>query len=358
MRKSLTKEASNTRARRAWHAAARSLSVLSLALFAAGCAHTRGPALVVNSHLDYNQAVSQVLKEELLLNVVRRRYMEAPQFLNISSINTNFSRTISAGAAASVGDIGGGNVVGADADGSITFSDSPTITVTPRQGEDIATQLHQPISVDRIADLLGAGYGIHTIFDTLVRGINNLRGPELRHETFKPGSLQWREVLAALTTLYDDGSLLLERFRWNDPYNDFAFPAESITPEMWITTLSTGAKRWKSWDGGKTFFFTTHEMAPAIWMSPEARNSPEGELLIDRLNVQPDPLKQIWVLEPARVGGGPDIAGRPDDPRGTLKLRMRSLYNVLNFYAYGVHVPPQDEINGEATDLRDRKSVV
>ena len=41
-----------------------------LATIILGCANTRGPELVINSHIDYNKAVSQVLKEELLLNVV------------------------------------------------------------------------------------------------------------------------------------------------------------------------------------------------------------------------------------------------------------------------------------------------
>ena len=130
-----------------------------------GCADTRGPDLVVNSHLDYNRAVSQVLKEELLLNLVRRRYMEAPQFLNISSVSSNFSATTSVGAGTSVSDIGGANIWGGSVDGSVTFSDSPTITITPRQGEDMATQLHEPLSVGRVADLVAAGYGVDGVFD-------------------------------------------------------------------------------------------------------------------------------------------------------------------------------------------------
>ena len=62
-----------------------------IASVAFGCASTRGPDLVVNSHVEYNKAVSQVVKEELLLNVVRRRYLDAPQFVQVSSISTNFS---------------------------------------------------------------------------------------------------------------------------------------------------------------------------------------------------------------------------------------------------------------------------
>jgi hypothetical protein len=316
-----------------------------------GCAHTRGPALVVNSHIEYNKAVSQVLKEELLLNIVRRRYMEAPQFLNVASISSNFTTSTSIGVGASVADWGDSNNVNGTVDGSVAFSDSPTITITPRQGEDIASQLHEPLKVSTVADLVSAGYTVAGAFDFLVEGINNLRGSDLRHDGFRPATPDWREAINLLEKLYQDGSLIVDRFLWNDPYTSYPYPAESITPEMWITTLSTGARRWKSYDGGMTFYFTTQEMAPAVWMDLDARGSEDGQRLMELLNVQPDVQKKIWFMETARVGNGADLADLPDDRRPTLKLRMRSLYNVLNFYSYGVHVPPEDEQEGRATDL-------
>lgn len=331
---------------------------LFVAAVVSGCADTRGPELVVNSHIEYNQAVSQVLREELLLNIVRRRYMEPPQFLNISSISSNFSTSTSIGVGGSVGDIGGEDLIGTSVDGSVTFSDSPTITITPRQGEDIASQLHEPLKVSTVADLATAGYPVGGVLNALVESINNLRGPDLDYDRFRPGSSEWRETIALLEKFFADGSLILDRFRWNDPYNDFAYPAESITPEMWITTLTTGARRWKSYDGGETFYFTTHEMAPALWLDPEVRESEDAQRLMELLNVQSDVQKKIWVLEPARVPDGADFEDRLDTPRPALKLRMRSLYNVLNFYAYGVHVPPADEQEGRATDLTSFRAAV
>ena len=135
-------------------------AALVLTFIIAGCAETRGPELVVNSHIEYNKAVSQVLKEELLLNVVRRRYMEALQFVSVSSISSNFSTSMSVGADGSVADLGDANIFGSSIDASVSFSDSPTITITPRQGEDIAKQLHGPLSVSAVADLVTAGYPI------------------------------------------------------------------------------------------------------------------------------------------------------------------------------------------------------
>ena len=329
-----------------------------LGVMVGGCADTRGPQLVVNSHIDYNKAVSQVLKEELLLNIVRRRYMEAPQFLNVSSISSSLSTSTSVGAGVSATDIGGDNIFGSGIDASVAFSDSPTITITPRQGEDMSSQLHEPLSVSTVADLAGAGYAVDKVFSILVEGVNNLRGPNLQFNRFRPGSQEWIEAIALIESLSDDGTLLVDRFRWNDPYNSFPFPADSITPEMWITTLSTGARRWKSYDDGETFFFTTHEMAPAMWLDVAARQTPDGRRFIELLNLEPDVQKKIWPLEPARVASGSDLADRPDARRPALKLRMRSLYNVLNFYSYGVHVPAEDEAERRATDLTSFRAAV
>ncbi|MEE8107467.1 MAG: hypothetical protein V3T86_18180 [Planctomycetota bacterium] len=336
------------------------LAAIAMVLVAnvGGCTHTQGPALVVNSHIAYNKAVSQVLQEELLLNIVRRRYMEAPQFLNVSSISSNFTTSKTLGAGATIAEWGDANISGGSIDGSVTFSDSPTITLTPRQGEDIASQLHEPLKVSVVADLVTAGYPVDTALNILVEGINSLRGPDLRFDNFRPGSPEWREAIALIGKFYADGDLVVDRFRWNDPYNSYAYPAASITPEMWITTLSTGARRWKSYDGGETFYFTTHEMTPAIWLEPSARQSADGQRLMKLLNVQPNVQKKIWIMEPARVVRGADLADQPNTPRPTVKLRMRSLYNVINLYAYGVDAPPEDELQGRTTDLSSFQDAV
>lgn len=329
-----------------------------LGFLAVGCASTRGPELVANSHIPYNKAVSQVLKQELLLNIVRRRYGEAPQFLNVSSITSNFTTSVQVSAGASVLNVGEGNTVNTTADAGVSFSDSPTITIVPRQGEDIATQLHSPLSTSTVADLVTAGYGVEHVLNILVESVNNLRGAELRIDRFQAGAPEWREMIQLVAKFARDGHLIVSRFRWNDPYNQYAYPAESITPEMWITTLSTGARRWRSDDGGKTFYFTSHEMAPAMWLDPEARQSKEGQRLMQLLNLQADVRKKVWQMEPARVVVGADSEGQPDRPRPTLKLRMRSLYNVLNLYSYGVHVPLEHEQERRATDLTTFRQAV
>ena len=196
------------------------------------------------------------------------------------------------------------------------------------------------------------------MFEILVEGMNNLRGPASNFSGFSPATPEWEEAVALIQKLDQAGSLIVDRFKFNDPYTDYAYPAESITPEMWITTISAGENRWKSYDDGKTFFYTTNEMISALWMCPEARASADGKRLMELLNLQPDVKKKIWVLQSARVPLGADLEGKPDVPRPSLKLRMRSLYGVLNLYSHVVQVPPQHEEDGRARDLSSFRAAV
>jgi len=51
----------------------------------AGCAGV-GPRHVVHDRFDYATALSRSWKENMLLNVVKLRYADAPLFLDVSSI--------------------------------------------------------------------------------------------------------------------------------------------------------------------------------------------------------------------------------------------------------------------------------
>ena len=64
----------------------------------------------------------------------------------------------------------------------------------------------------------------------------------------------------------------------------------------------------------------------------------------------PFPCWEEYKFQQEALGCG-HIGQPPDTPRPTVKLRMRSLYNVLNLYSYGVQVPPEDEQEGRATQL-------
>jgi hypothetical protein len=114
-----------------WLRACSGCGALFVLLILSSC-KSIGPNVVLKSHIDYNKAVEQVIQEELLLNIVRRRYYEAPQFVTISNINATMSVSAGGSAGASTSFGGSGN-----AGANIGYSNTPTITFTPRQGHEI-----------------------------------------------------------------------------------------------------------------------------------------------------------------------------------------------------------------------------
>ena len=54
----------------------------------AGC--QMGPDVLKVGHAKYNDAIRQILSEQMLRNIVRLRYTDVPVFLQITSISSQF----------------------------------------------------------------------------------------------------------------------------------------------------------------------------------------------------------------------------------------------------------------------------
>ncbi|MGD8702214.1 MAG: hypothetical protein PVH26_07235, partial [Desulfosarcina sp.] len=64
------------------------LIVLAL-LIVSGCA-AQGARRVPADRFNYNAAIAQSTREQMLLNIVRSRYLEVPVFLTVSSVLTQY----------------------------------------------------------------------------------------------------------------------------------------------------------------------------------------------------------------------------------------------------------------------------
>jgi hypothetical protein len=339
-----------------WRRVCTRLGTPFVVLLLSGCS-TFGPQLVLNSHIEYNKAVEQVIQEELLLNIVRRRYYEAPQFVTVSSITTSMSTSAGISGGSAFGNQGTpttGNI-----GGSFNWSDLPTVTITPRQGTEILGALTARMSVLTIAKMAQAGYRFDFLLALMTEGLTDVRGPETGVGTdFRPGDSEYIEVIQSVGRLIDKGQLKVGTFSWNDPYSDITYKREDITVDNQLTAiaLGSGVGRFRSYDGGKNYYFTDKHDYPAMWIDPEARTSSDGKRIIEILNLQPTPLKRVWSFSPNRVVEGTDFENVPDDPRPEVRMQLRTFYSVLNLLAYGVNVPPKDEEERRAftKDLYDK----
>ncbi|WP_243362688.1 hypothetical protein [Fundidesulfovibrio terrae] len=141
-----------------------------LALIAcSGC--SLGPAKLPATRMDYNLAVQRSSNEEMLLNLVRMKYFEQPLFLQVGSIASTFNYNVTGTATGTFPDQRDflkGVYYSYAPSISAQYSDSPTVTYTPFQGQTYAQQFLAEIDLERFVVLYRAGWDIEYLVRILV----------------------------------------------------------------------------------------------------------------------------------------------------------------------------------------------
>ena len=133
--------------------------LIAAALFLiSGCA-ARGAKRVPRDRFDYNGAIAQSTREQMLLNIVRSRYLEVPVFLTVSSVLTQYEYDSSIGADGIL-EFGTGTTDRAIGSANLRFSERPTITYLPVEGQEFAAHLLSDIPAEIIFAAAQAGWPV------------------------------------------------------------------------------------------------------------------------------------------------------------------------------------------------------
>ncbi|MCP4286633.1 MAG: hypothetical protein GY792_19665 [Gammaproteobacteria bacterium] len=142
--------------------------VVAVSLFLiSGC--SLGPRLLQDGYLSYNDRVRATTDEELLLNIVRLRYLDTIEFLSVSSISAQASFDVSLGAEIIANDTSSALVIP-----ELSYSDRPTFSFVPQRGSKFAKRLVEPIKVDTLAYLAASDWPIKILMQLLVKEINGI----------------------------------------------------------------------------------------------------------------------------------------------------------------------------------------
>jgi hypothetical protein len=153
-------------------------------LLAAACASV-GPKTIPRDQFDYGTAIANSAKEQLLFNVVRLRYVDAPVFVHVASVINQYSLegNVAVGAGANT------SFTGADTltvGGSARYADRPTITYTPISGREFAASLLTPIPPEHVFALVQSGWTPERILRMTVSSMNGIdnewSGPAQRRQ--------------------------------------------------------------------------------------------------------------------------------------------------------------------------------
>jgi hypothetical protein len=168
-----------------------------------GCA-TIGPEKVPMDRANYNDSITESWKQQLLLNIVKIRYVEPLFFVDIGDIvagytmetgaNVGFSRTFFdplAMADSSKFDLG---VSG-------KYTDRPTITYKPMSGAPFRKAVMSPMPLRNVVLSLESGVSANFLVNLGVRSINGLRNETLSPQGHLPAEKSFKRVVEIIAQL-------------------------------------------------------------------------------------------------------------------------------------------------------------
>ncbi|TNF85910.1 MAG: hypothetical protein EP301_09730 [Gammaproteobacteria bacterium] len=182
------------------------LGLIVLVLSLSGCLNI-GPNTIVQDRFKYNQAIRDSWEEQMLTNMVAIRYGESPVFLNVSSVIAQYGLETSARVGAGVNNsfIGDDSLQG---NASAVWSERPTITYTPVEGQDFAVNLLTPIHPSEVFALIEAGWNAERSLRLLLKTINGITAYDPVTRTQNP---DFFEILDAFKDLQDEEALGIRR---------------------------------------------------------------------------------------------------------------------------------------------------
>jgi len=182
-------------------------ALLLLATLGLAACSSMGPGTVTRDRFDYTEAIAESWKSQMLLNLVKIRYSDAPVFLDVGQVVAGYSMQRSVSASANLYNTQGFSPgtttsgLGIGAEGH--FNDSPTITYTPLAGEHFARQMMTPIPPSAILNVIQAGFPVEGVFRLAVQAVNGVDNRRVRLRSVRPANPQFYALLEDLARLQD-----------------------------------------------------------------------------------------------------------------------------------------------------------
>ena len=165
-------------------------------LLLAGCTGT-GPASIARDRFDYVTSVSDSWKRQMLLNLLKVRYTDAPVFMDIASVINSYELAGDVNLFGQLAKVNAGDqIAGLGMTGR--YADKPTITYQPLAGDKFTRSLMLPIPVPSILHLIQSGVPADLVLRLCADSINGLTNSYGGQARLQQGDSQFRELLMAL----------------------------------------------------------------------------------------------------------------------------------------------------------------
>lgn len=269
-------------------------------LVGSGC-KSIGPGTVRRDRLHYSSAVAESWKEQLLLNIVKTRYGDAPAFLEVSSLVSGYSLEtgVSINGQFSPESLRGDTFAGGELSGK--FTDRPTISYSPLTGEKFARSLLAPVPLDALMFVIQGGAPADFLLRLTTQSIEGHHNQGIYGGHFEPGDDSLAKLLQLARTLQQTRSLEV----------DVTKQGEGV--EIWLQFRPAAAKK-------ANVAEALAELKVLLGVPPEA-----------------DRVKAVF----GTAFPEPEVVG----------IRTRSLMQILSALGAGVQIPQEHLARGGAVSV-------
>jgi hypothetical protein len=315
------------------------------------CGCVLGPAALEVSRARYNDAIQQTTSEQLLLNLVRLQYREAPLFLEVGSVSAQFSFQGSADVAATINE--GPNPINPDVLGvgtGINYEENPTVTFSPLQGEDFVNRILSPLQLDVLVLLSRSGWSIDRVLRVTVQQMNGLDNASRASGPTPEDPPQYQEfarAAQAFRSLQKKGLLELG-YEARETDLPLSFKAESVGLPDAVDALTQGYGLRRSEDGERLIL--TGASRALVWRVPSAaKETAEVADIVKLLGLDPEldtyEIRLGQASQTTAKGAGGCAAN--------ITVVTRSMMGLLFYLSQAVEVPQPHRDYGWVTTTVD-----
>ena len=180
-----------------------------------GCASI-GPGTVSRDRFDYVSSISESWKQQILLNIVKTRYLEPVSFVDVGQIVAGYTLESGVNLGASDGKLNSFVASSYSASVSGKYTDRPTITFTPITGNTFIKTLMTPLHPSRLMFAIQSGVPADLIFKLGVSSINGLRNEQVYIGNYVPVESKFVRVIELVNELQKSGAISVKIVKHND----------------------------------------------------------------------------------------------------------------------------------------------
>ena len=332
----------------------RALLPFFLVFLLTGC--SIGPKILQNDYLQYNSSVYESTKREMLLNLVRVRYLETPFFLQIGAITSshNFSGFVtgtgtlpdSRRPSDAVVRIFGINIGG-------QVSETPTITYSPLRGEEYVERILTDIRLEEFFSLYDSSWdlALRTFLSVLVEEIGDVKFHSGADESSRMSALrELEDLFDLLTQMQTRGDLSFAILPGKSILLSDRVSKEEVNSAAIIAADKAGYYFQPASDGNYELRKTSGQRYVMIlrYRDVQEAEKVESHLGIRRNGEKPEKEGLLRMVELSTLKTlDPTIGNRQDIP--VVFIGFRCFAQVMLDLSRGVDLPPSDAQNGSAS---------